>query len=160
MRLRLRLGPEPYHEGDIHQMKKLIHTLLLLMLVPILMGAQVYDGSQEARHAGELTFDMSSVTNSAAKNLEDIYIHFACEVTSRVGDDDILVTLQGSILTTGSAFANIGTNKTISNATTTASNPSSLQFQDSGTAAQRIRLHVVSGAGLANTIEGTCRPVR
>lgn len=163
MRLRMRLGPDHHHQGDIHQMRKYrkyIYTLLLLMLVPILMGAQVYDGSQQARHAGELTFDMSSVTNTAAKDFGDIYTHFACEVTSRVGNDDILVTLQGSILTTGSAFANIGTNKTISNSTTTATNPSSLQFQDDGTAAQRVRLHVVSGAGLANTIEGTCRPVR
>lgn len=110
--------------------------------------------------SGELTFNMNSVTNSSAKDFEELFTHFACEVTSRVGDDDILVTLQGSILTTSSAFANIGTNKTISNSTTTATNPSSLQFQDSGTGAQRIRLHVVSGAGLVNTIAGTCRPVR
>lgn len=141
-------------------MKKLVYMLVLLMLLPLLTAAQVYDGSQQARHAGELTFDMSGVTNSAIKDLEDIYTHFACEISNRVGDDDILVTLQGSILTTGSAFANIGTNKTISNSTDTATNPSSLQFQDDGTAAQRIRLHVVSGAGLANTAEGTCRPVR
>lgn len=141
-------------------MRKLLLILTLTLMVALLMGTQVYDGSQQARHAGELTFSMSTVTNSAIKDFEDIYTHFACEISNRVGDDDILVTIQGSILTTDSAFANTGTNKTISNSTTTATNPSSLQFQDDGTAAQRIRLHVASGAGVGNTIAGTCRPVR
>ena len=114
-----------------------------------------------AAYAGDLTFeDLATVTNTTPANYSVLYDHFACEITNRVGTSDIVVTMQGSITTFDSAFANIGSNKTISNATTTALNPSTLQFQDSGTAAQRIRLHVVSGADIGNTITGLCRAVR
>jgi hypothetical protein len=133
--------------------RKLNAILIIIAVMIGLMGG--------AALAGDLTFtNMAAVTNTTPANYGALYDHFACEITSRVGTSDIVVTMQGSITTFDSAFANIGSNKTISNATATASNPSSLQFQDSGTAAQRIRLHIVSGTDIGNTITGICKAVK
>lgn len=142
--------PHSQRGGKVRKLK----AVLIIMIVALSLIAGV-------ALAKDLVFeDVATITNTTPANYGALYDHFACEITNRVGTSDILVALQGSIVFFDSAFANIGSNKTISNATTTATNPSTLQFQDSGTAAQRIRLHVVSGADIGNTISGTCRAVK
>ena len=130
-------------------MKKIIIAILVAFL---------FVGAAHAEQV--LEFELNSIDNTTAANFGSLYNHFACEITNRAGTSDILVSIQGSITMFDSAFANIGSNKTISNATTTATNPSTLQFQESGWAAKRIRLHVVSGADIGNTITGICKPSR
>ena len=48
MRFRMRLRSDRDHKGDIHQMRKVLHSLILMLMLAFLMGAVVYNGGKLA----------------------------------------------------------------------------------------------------------------
>jgi hypothetical protein len=126
-------------------MKKLI-SIILIIAVGMMSGL--------AMAGGTLTFTaINSVTNSASKDFGVSGDDYWCEITNRTGNNDIVVTLQGTNLNTDAAWVNTNTNTTIANGTTKGP---SWQFQSLDYYAKLIRLHVVSGADVTNTISGKC----
>lgn len=128
-------------------MKKLIiaNIIMVFLLAGVALGSSM------------LSFtDINAITNSASKDFASSYEDFWCEITDRAGDDDIVVTLQGTNLTSDQAWVDLTTEKTISNSTD--GPDSSWQFQSQDNYARVVRLHVVSGAGVANTVSGKCGP--
>jgi hypothetical protein len=124
-------------------MKKLIYITMIL-LIGILVG--------QAVAATTMSFSLiNSVTNTTVKDWSTSGDDYWCEITARAGNGNIVVTLQGTNLTTDSAWVDMVTNKTIQNST-----GSSWQFQSLDYYARRTRLHVVSGADIANTFSGKC----
>ena len=124
-------------------MKKIL-SIIIIIAIGLMCGMAVAGNT--------LTFTaMNSVTNSSAKDMTVSYDDFWCEITNRTGTGDIVVTLEGTNLTTDSAWANTVTDKTIANSV-----DSSWQFQSLDVYERRIRLHIVSGADVTNTISGQC----
>lgn len=129
-------------------MKRLIATILTALL---LVGA--------AYGATLLEFSFSSVTNSSTASLGSTYKDFACQVTGRTGNGNIVVALQGSI---SPSIANDLTwvdlmNTVAVNATSAATDNSSWHFQNLSAYSSTIRMHVTSGADVANTVTGICK---
>lgn len=126
-------------------MKKLI-TVLIVIALGVSCGLAVA--------ASTLSFGpINSVTNSSAKDFAVSTPDFWCEITERTGLGNIVVTLQGTNLTSDSVWVDMNTNKTIAN-----SSDSSWQFQSREYYARKIRVHVVSDADILNTITGKCGP--
>ena len=125
-------------------MKKLL-TILIIIALGISSGLAV---------AGTpvLSFGpMNSVTNSSAKDFAVSAKDYWCEITNRTGTDEIIVTIQGTNLTSDSTWVNMVSNKTIANAA-----DSSWQFQSLDYYARKVRVSVKTEADVANTISGKC----
>lgn len=126
-------------------MKKLL-SIAIIIALGLVAGLAIAGNT--------LTFtDIASVTNSAANDFGVSSPDYWCEITDRAGNNDIVVTIQGTNLTTDSAWTDMVTDKTIANSV-----DSSWQFQSFDYMASRIRLHVVSGADITNTVSGVCGP--
>lgn len=129
-------------------MKKLMTAILLALLV---VGA-AYAGPA-------LDFELSSVTNSATKSLGSSYEDFFCQITERTGNDNVILSLQGSGLNiTGDDRLWVDmVNSTVVNSTTAATNSASWQFQSQDYYERAIRVHVIANT-TSFIVNGSCWP--
>lgn len=127
-------------------------TIIAILAALLIVGA-AYAGT-------ELSFELNAIENSGTKSLGASYDDFACQVTNRTGINNTVLELQGSIKSDISndlswiALANSAIVNTIAAGT----NNSSWHFQSLDAYANIIRMKVLSGAGVANTVTGVCIP--
>jgi hypothetical protein len=124
---------------------------LIVLLVGIAAAASTSEPGNKMLGKYSTYATLNSVTNSAAYDFSRTYGTFGCDFT-RTGTGTIVVTLQGSRYI-DSLFTNKTSNHTITNAPDTKSISVS---PDSGHRLKRLRVHVVSGVNVTNTLTPVC----
>lgn len=130
-------------------MKRIITAILAALLI---VGA-AYAGP-------ELEFELNGIENSTPKYYGASYPDFACQVENRTGINNTVLELQGSIspdISNDLSWVALA-NSAVVNTTDAGTDNSTWHFQSLDTYASAIRIKVLSGAGLANTATGLCRP--
>lgn len=130
-------------------MKRIITAILAALLI---VGA-AYAGPV-------LEFELSSITNSTPKYFGASYDDFACQVENRTGINNTVLELQGSIkpdISNDLSWVVLG-NSAVLNTTEAGTDNSSWHFQSLDAYATAIRIKVLSGVDLTNTVTGECRP--
>ena len=130
-------------------MKRIITAILAALLI---VGA-AYAGP-------ELEFELNGIENSTPKYYGASYDDFACQVTARTGISNIVLELQGSIKPSIADDRSwvVLANSSVVNTTAAGTDNGSWHFQSLRAYATAIRIKVLSGAGVANTATGECRP--
>lgn len=135
------------------ELKKIINIFLVaLLFVGAGLGGVALAGSQ-------LDWELDAIENSTTKSLGASYPDFFCYVTDFVGNEDVILSLQGSGTNeTGDNRQWVDmVNSTIENSTTAQTSPGSWQFQSLEWYARTIRMHVI-GNTAPFAINGTCVP--
>ncbi len=126
---------------------------ILLILGMLLIVGAAYAGT-------ELDFTLNAIENSTPKGYGPSYPDYACQVTNRTGIGNIVIELQGSIkpsIANDLSWVTL-VNSAVVNTTAAASSNTTWHFQSLDVYAKTIRMKVLSGAGVANTVTGVCRP--